>query len=241
MIPSRPWTIYTDPIWYGAGALFAALTTALPGALGQHWLLPTLQTLTLWLLLLPAIRRAALRPTLQMLALWLGVQALVFLALTLLATTRAEAAVGDGFAYQASLLSWLYTQSPLPASWGSQPLLRVIELLGVTVGTVVSGGLVGIWFLLRALNLWVFGIGAAINAGAGAAGLLAVLEPWWLLRLVSYALLVAVLASPGFTGDYLPASWPAGHRRVLAWGGALLAAALLLELLATPWAHLLGG
>lgn len=232
------WSITIDPIWYVTGALFALLTTALPGALGQHWLLPLLQTVTLWLLLLPALRRAALRPALRMLAIWASVQVMTFFALTVLAPARAESAVGGGFAYGGALLAWLYTQAPLPASWATQPLLRVVELLGVTVGSVFTGGLVGIWFLLRSLNLWVFGLAMALNAGAGGAGLLGVLEPWWLLRLIAYALLIAVLASPGFTGDYNPGAWPPGNRRALRWGGALLLAGLLLELLAGPWARL---
>lgn len=233
----RDESLTSDPVWYITGGVFALLTTLVPGALGQRWLMPFLQTTALFLLLLPAIRRAQLRPVLGMLAIWVSVQALAVLALTWAAPGRAEVAVGNGFAYQASLLSWLYTQSPLPASWATQPALRVVELAGVTVGAALTGGLAGIWFLLRSLTLYAFGIAAAWNASGTASAALGAAEPWWPLRIVAYTLLIAVLAMPGFTGEYNVARWPLGRRRVFWWGIGLLAAALLVEaLLSTPWA-----
>jgi hypothetical protein len=239
---TRTYSIVYDPAWLITGAFFALLTSALGVLLGLSWLMPLMQTVALWLLLLPALRTGALRPTLKMLSLWVLLQGLtVFLAATF-APARAETAIGDGFAYQTSLLAWLYTQSPLPASWATQPLLRVVELLGVVVGTALTGGLLGIWFLLRSLNLYAFGAGMVLATSESAAVLLAALEPWWLLRLIAYILLIAALAMPGFTGEYSPAAWPARRRKALWWGLALLGAALLIEpLLATPWARLLGG
>jgi len=235
------YSILTDPIWYITGAFFALLTTALPAAFQQAWLLPLLQTVALWTLLLPAIRRAALRPILSMPTLWVVIQGLTFFALTLLAPNPTEVAVGNGFTYQADLLAWLYTQTPLPASLATQPLLRIIELAGILLGAVLTGGGVAIWFLARSVNLYAFGAAAVLNAGGNVGTLLGALEPWWLLRLAAFILIIALLSSPGFTGEYNPAAWPAPRRRALWWGIGLLALALLLELLLpAPWARLFG-
>src|SRR5690606_29283082 len=110
---------------------------------------------------------------------------------------------------------WLFVRGPLPASWATQAVARSVELLGITLGSVISGGLAGIWFLVRSVNLLAYGVATLWNSAGSVAGLLAGMQPWWILRIVAYVGLVACFAMPGYSGEWNPARWDAGQRRLL--------------------------
>lgn len=232
MSQPRPYSLLTDPLYYGIVAFFAMLTATLPVVVGSGWFLTLAQTATLWLLALVAWRKRNLPAVIRLLAIWVAVQAITFFVMTLVAPTQAEWAVGNGFAYREALLEWMYTGSPLPASWYTQPGLRLLELAGIGVGSFASGGLLGVLFLTKSVNLMALGAAAAWQSADSLAPLMWGVQPWAWLRFAGYVLLVATLALPGYTGQYWPGGWPPRHRRAALIGLALLLAALAVEMLA---------
>ena len=166
-----------------------------------------------------------------MLALWAVVQAIILFVVAQMAPTQAEAAVGDGFAFRAALLEWLYAGGRLPASWATQPLLRLWEAVAATLGTFFSGGVLGVAILTRVINLAAFSAAAAVVGSEDVGALLLGLQPWLWLRSAAWLLFVATLSLPGYTGRYLPAQWPPRRRRAVGIGLALFVAATLFELL----------
>lgn len=237
---SARYSLLRDPVYYSTAAAFAALTTALPALAGGAWFLPIAQTAALWLLALVAFRRASARAALAVIGLWLCVQAATLFAVTMLAPTRAELAIGGGWAYRQALLEWLYAGAPLPASLRSAPWQRLLEVAGVALGSLFSGGLLGVWFLVRSVNLAAYGAAAFAATTGSALWPLVALMPWALARIAGYAGLVATLSIVGYTGEWSPWAWPQGRRRLLWVSLALVAAGLLLETVLPPlWARLL--
>lgn len=236
-----PYSLLSDPLYYGAVVFFAGLTTALPALLGAPWFLVLAQTLALWLLLLVPLRRNAARHVVIVLATWVAVQSAAAFVLSLAAPNRLEMAVGNGFHYREEMLAWLYAGTPLPASWFSQPLLHLLEVVGVTVGALVSGGLVGVGFLMRAVNRYAFGAAALVDSAGGMAGVMAALQPWAFLRIAGYVGLLPLLALVGFTGEWLPGRWSPKRRKLLIISAALLLVGLVFELfLPARWATWFG-
>jgi len=223
------YSIVTDPLYYGVVAFFALIATALPAALGQQWLLPIGQTAALWLLCFVAWRRGTALHAARVLGVWVAVQFAVFFVVAFLG--GGENAVPQGFAYRTALLEWLFGVGALPASWATEPVRRSVETLGVTLGATVSGGILGVWFLVRSINLFAFGAASAFSATSSVWGLLAGLQPWWLLRVVAYVGVVATFALPGYTGKWTPGGWSPGERRLFWVSAGLLVAALLLEVI----------
>ncbi len=219
--PRRGYNLLDDPLYYVAIVFFAALATALPALLGSRWFLAFAETAALWLMLLVPLRRDRVRPAAIVLAIWVGVQIVTVFVLTLIAPNALEKAVGGGFLYREALLNWLYAGRILPQSWFSQPLLHLLEVAGITLGSLASGGLVGVWFLVRTVNQFAFGAAALVDSAGGLAGMMAGLQPWYLLRIAGYVGLLPFFALPGFTGDRRPWRKSDARRRLLLAGGRL--------------------
>ncbi len=231
----KRYSIVNDPLFYGVVAFFALLATALPAALGQQWMLALGQTAALWLLCFVAWRKGSALHAARVLGLWVVVQFAAFFTVAYFA--GGDGAVPQGFVHRQALLEWIFGVGALPASWASEPLRRTVETLGATLGATLSGGILGVWFLVRTVNLFAFSVATALGATESLWGLLAGLQPWWLLRIVAYVGLVATLALPGYTGKWSPAGWLPGERRLFWTSLALLVLALLLEvLLPGAWA-----
>jgi hypothetical protein len=162
-----------------------------------------------------------------MLAAWLLFEFAVVFAATLVVPRGAEAAVGSGFAYRAALLEWLYGVGTLPTGWAAQPLLRVWEIVAATAGSLLTGGFLGYWILVKTTALAAYGAAAVWESGAGIGGFL----PWQLLRIAGYSGFVVVFAQALWVGVWSPRALWRAHRRTLLISAALLGAALLLEAL----------
>ena len=239
--PRTTYNLLDDPVYYGATFFFAALATALPALLGSTWFLALAQTASLWLLLLSPLRQDRVRPALAALAIWVAVQIATVFALSLVSPDALERAVGNGFRYREVLLTWLYAGTALPASWFSQPLLHLLEVAAITLGSLLSGGLVGVWFLMRTVNLYAFGAAALVDSAGPVGGLMAALQPWLLLRIAGYVGLLPLLALPAFTGHWLPWRGSPGRRRLLMIAITLALVGLLSELfLPAIWARWFG-
>ena len=240
----RPYSLVHDPIFYITVGFFALLTTGLPAALGQPNFLPSIQTLALFIFLLIPLRKGLMREALLVLAVWLTLQFVLMVVLTWLMQANIERAFHGGFQYRTDTITWLYgvAGAERPDNFTTQPVARVIELLGILVGSVISGGLIGLWFLVKSVNLAAYGMGIWLLAIGRGIGLLLALPLWTLFRLGGYAGFVALLGEPLLTGNWqLPYYWHT--RRGLALrAGALLLIGLLLELfLPNLWRMALSG
>ncbi len=228
---STQYRLSHDPAFYIMAGFFALVTTALPAVLGQPRFLPIAQTLALFVFLLIPLRQRQIRQALTVVALWLVLQWATMFLLAWLAPLQVERAINDGFIYRTAYLEWFFGTRQAPASLTVQPVRHLLEVIGVLLGSLVSGGLIGIWFLVRAVNLSAFGSGALLAPLAGLIGLLAALPVWTLVRLAGYAGFVILLAEPMLTRNWaLSVFWKV--RRALFIGSTtLLVIGLLLEII----------
>jgi hypothetical protein len=229
-------SVTSEPVFYITVFFFVLLTTALPAGLGQFRWMPILQTISLSIFLIMVLRLGKTRRALQVCAIWLPIQFGALLLITWLLPAQAQQAIPSGFDRGVALLEWLYADSPLPASLLSQPAARWLEVLGVLLGSLLTGGIVGIWFLMRATNLAGFFSGVLLATSGDPAGFLAMLLPWTLLRLAGYTGFVILLAEPLLTGNWRPAHYLTHRRGLLLASAGLLVLALILEwVLPAPW------
>jgi hypothetical protein len=227
----KSYTLLNDPIFYAMLAFFALLTTASAAALGQPRFLPISQTVALFAFLAVALRRQTVRAAVVVLAVWLATQVVAMILVTRLAPGQVEQAIGDGFAYRTSFSAWFYGAGALPASLVGQPGSRILEVAGILLGSLLTGGLVGVWFLVRAANLAAYGAGVLWYDSGQIINLFGGLPVWTLLRLAGYAGLVALLGAPLFSGNWSPRYYLTHHRRLVVASAGLLLLGLLLELI----------
>lgn len=236
------YSLARDPIFYLTVGFFALFTTGLPLAIGQPNFLPILQTLALFIFMLIPLRQGLLRQALWVLALWLVIQFNVVVTVTWLLEARAERAFYDGFQYRMAYIAWFYSAKTAlrPDSFGVMPLSRLLELLGVLLGSLVSGGLIGVWFLVKSVNLAGYGMGAILVSLKSTAALFLALPLWTLLRIAGYAGLIALLSEPLLTSNWQPLSYWRNQRRLILIAGGLLLLGLLSELFLPDLWRLLG-
>lgn len=236
------YSLARDPVFYGTVAFFALMTTGLPAAIGQPNFLPIIQTLALFIFMLIPLRQGLIRQTLWVFGLWLVIQFSVVVALTWLLEARTERAFYDGFQYRMDYIAWFYgAQATLrPDSFGAMPIARLLELGGVLLGSLVSGGLIGVWFLVKSVNLAAYGMGALLVSLKSGAALLLALPLWSLLRIAGYAGLVTLLSEPLLTNQWQPLAYWRSQRRLIVISGGLLLLGLLAELFLPDLWRLLG-
>lgn len=236
------YSLARDPIFYITVGFFALLTTGLPLAIGQPNFLPILQTLSLFIFMLIPLRQGLLRQTLWVFALWLVLQFSVVVTLTWLLEARVETAFHDGFRYRMAYIAWFYGAASAlrPDSFSAAPSARLLELLGILLGSLVSGGLIGVWFLVKSANLAAYGMGALLVSLKSSAALLLALPLWSLLRIAGYAALVTLLSQPVLTSNWQPLFYWRSQRRLISIAGGLLLLSLLLELFLPDLWRLLG-
>lgn len=223
----QPYQLINDPLFYGIAAFFALLTTAMPAALGQPRFLVLIQTLALFTFLFYTIRRGFMRQALLILALWLAVQVISLLVVTTLLPDQVQRAIGGGFEKRSEFLAWFHGGQPLTDTLWASPGPRLGEWGGILLGSLFSGGLVGVGFLVSAVNVAVFKAGILLQGGWQL--LPAALPPWSMLRLASYAGFVALLAEPLLTSNWNLRYYLSVRRRYWQMAAGLLVAGLILE------------
>jgi hypothetical protein len=228
----RSYSLVQDPLFFITVAFFAILTTGLPAAIGQPNFMPIIQTLALFIFLLIPLRQGLIRQALWVLGMWLTIQFGLIVLLTWFLETNVERAFHGGFQYRMDYIAWFYGVETVlrPDSFGAQPLSRLIELLGVLIGSLVSGGLVGIWFLVKSVNLAAYSTGVIFVALGSAVGLLLALPFWSLLRIAGYTGLITLLSQPLLMSNWQPLFYWNSRRRLIVIASLLLLLGLLLEL-----------
>jgi len=230
---AKPYRLAQDPFFYITVIIFALLTTALPALIGQPTFLLVAQSLALFTFLTITLHQRLLRQSILVLVVWLVTQFLVFLTVMLVAEERVQLAIPDGFVYGMAYIEWFYQVSGAirPDSFAAQPAARLLELLAVTLGSLISIGLIGIWFLVKAVNLAAFNMGALLAVSESPFALVAALPLWSLLRISGYAGLVLLLAEPLLTSNWRPSFYLRERRQLLFISILLTLVGLLLELL----------
>ncbi|MBX3015759.1 MAG: hypothetical protein KF832_29840 [Caldilineaceae bacterium] len=239
----RPYSIVNDPIYYGTVGFFALLTTSLPAVLGQPNFLPIVQTLALFIFLLIPLRQGMLRQALLVVVLWLGIQFTLMGTLTWLLESNVERAIHGGFQYRMAYTAWFFGAASVlrPDSLMAQPLARMLELLGVILGSLVSGGLIGVWFLVKSVNLAGYSMGTLLVAFNNLPGIILALPLWTLCRIAGYAGLVLLLSQPALNGNWQLAAYWRTQRWLITPTFALLLIGLLLELFLPDLWRLMAG
>lgn len=236
---TREYTLSRDPVFFAIVAFFALLTTGLSSVLGQLRFLPIVQALALTVLLLIPLRRRDLRGALATVFVWLlTAMATVFL-ITWFAPVEMERTFENGFLHRAAFAEWYYANSPLPASFGSQPLASLIEIVGIVLGSLLTGGLVGAWFLMRVANLAAFSAASLLLTLPNGLWLVVALPIWSILQIIGGGGLLVLLAEPlasGRLGTGIAELGKSRRRPLLIFGG-VYALGLLLELALAPIWH----
>ena len=235
MQTERLYNLIQDPLYY-VTLIFFVLVITLPAALiGQPTFLQIAQGVSLAVFAGLAGRRGTLRQTLTVAGLWLAIQFVLMVVLTWLLPTRLDLAFANGFNLRTAYLQGFYTGQDLPRSLAVAPVSVLVEVAGVTLGSLATGGLIGAVFLARAVNFAAFGMGGLLAAGVG---IVAALPIWTLLKLAGYVGFFALLSRPLLTGTLSSSGLLGQNRRPLIFSAGLLSAGLLLELvLPNFWSH----
>ena len=225
------YTLTRDPLFLITAAFFALLTTAMPALIGQIRIMPLLQTLALMVFLAITLRKGSMKTALMLMGVWLVVQVVTLMLMTGFFMDQVERSISGGFDLRTGLVAWLYAGDPLPDGLRSEPMARLVEIAGVTAGALLTGGLLGVWFLMQTANQGGFSMGVFL------AGLLhgGTLPPffllWTVLRIAGYAGLVTLLAEPLWTKNWSYKFYVKQRGRLFLIAIALVLASLALEVL----------
>jgi hypothetical protein len=233
-MPDNRYRLTSDPAYYGTAAVFALLTTALPAASGQSRFLPIAQAIALTAFLAIPIRKGLWKEAVKVLGIWIALALAVVIGLTVVAADHMERSISNGFEYRASLLTWVYGASAMPDTMRTEPARKLLEMIGILAGTVLTAGLFGNWLLMQAVNLTGFGIAIVWGAAGGPSGLLLAIPIWSLLHIAGIAGLVILLSEPLLSGHWSPRYYWMNRRALVVGSVALAAMGLLLGFVAPP-------
>lgn len=228
--PAPAYELTQDPLFFGTLVFFALITTAIPAVMGQPNFMPVVQTLGLTIFTSLALRRGGSAPALRVATLWLVCQGLCLALLAWLLPSPLEKAIPGGFLYRTALIEWAYAGSALPGSLLAAPLARLGEIVGVLLGSLLSVGLAGGWFLVKGVNLLAYGIGSLWRGIGSPLGIVLGLAPWRLAQLAGYAGLFVLLIQPLLLNRWHPAHYLSTQRRLILVSLALIAGGLITEL-----------
>jgi hypothetical protein len=234
---TQEYRLTRDPVFFVMAAFFALLTTATPALFGQMHFMPISQTLVLSIFMGIAVRRGDLRSALTVVYVWLLVSMSALILLTLVAPSQVERAFDDGFMVRAMTSEWYFTNSPLPASFAAEPIPAALEIAGVTLGALFTGGVVGVWSLVRMANLAAFITGHLLGILGGPLWIFVALPVWSLLQVAGAGGLVVLFAEPLLVDRFGLGRWFTRRRRALAIFGVLYAAGVLAELILPTFWH----
>ncbi len=228
----KRYTLDRDPLFYITLAAFALLATGFPAVLGQWRFLPLLQAVVLTIFMAIPLRQGNLKGALLVVFLWLALSMTTILVLTWFFAGQVERAFEDGFLHRAAFAEWYYAQGLLPASFQSQPVASVLEIAGILLGSLLTWGLVGAWFLMRLANLAAFSAGSLLLTLQNPFLIFVTLPLWSILQIVGGGALVVLLAEPLIRGNFMAGLRRlVGERRTLLMlFGAIFVIGILLEI-----------
>lgn len=236
---TKEYTLSRDPVFFAVVIFFALLTTGLSSVMGQLRFLPIVQALALTALLWIPLRRRDLTSALAAVFLWLLTAMLTVFVVTMFDPVAMERTFENGFLHRAAYAEWYYANSPLPASFGTQPVAGVVEILGVLLGSLLTGGVVGAWFLMKVANLAAFSAASLLLTLPSPLLIVVALPVWSILQVIGGGGLLVLLAEPLASGQLGAGlrELGKGRRPPLLLFGGLFVLGLLLEIVLAPFWH----
>lgn len=210
-------------------AFFALLTTGLPAIMGQPRFMPLSQAVVLTLFLAISVRSGDMRSGIAIVFLWLATSMTILVILTWFAPDQVERAFDNGFMQRAMTSEWYFARSPLPGGITGEPAATLIEVAGVILGALLTGGLVGAWFLVRMANLAAFSAGHLLGIFGNPLLIFIALPIWSILQIAGAGGLVALCSEPLLSGRFALGAWFRRRKRLLAIFGASYALGLVAE------------
>ena len=223
-------SITRDPVYYFTVGFFALLTTLLPAILGQPRFLPFIQAVGLTIFVAIALHHRNVRGALQVMAIWLPVQFILLFLLTLLFSNQVERAIPNGFGYRGAIVNSFFGGEPLPGGLSEAPFERLLEIIVVVLGSLVTAGFVGAWVVVRIVNQAAYGTAIIFAVLENPIMGLLALPIWTLLRVAGEAGFIVLMAEPLLTYTWSPAFYWRKRRGLILVSLGLLIAGLLLEL-----------
>lgn len=220
-------SITNDPIYYVTVIFFILITTALPALLGQPRFLPIIQTLALAFYTMLPLRHRNLRGAILVITLWLTLQFLTIAILTALLPARIESAFTDGFIFRGQITAWFFAGAPNPNALTF--IGALIELLTVTLGSLITAGIAGIWILTTTTNEAAYSVGILSRTIINPAQFFLIIPYWALLRTAGYAALTLTCAMPLLTYIGNPSYYWQHYRKLILVGLILVVLGILAE------------
>lgn len=236
----RAYQLSRDPVYFLMAAFFALLTTGLPAIMGQPRFMPFIQAVVLTIFLAISVRRGDMRSGLGIVFLWLAVTMSLILLLTWFVPDQLERAIDDGFMQRAMTSEWYFARSPLPGGITGEPLGAAAEIAGIVLGSLLTGGLVGAWFLVRMANLAAFSAGHLLGIFGNPLLIFIALPVWSILQITGAGGLVVLCAEPLLSGRFALGTWFRRRSRPLAIFGGVYVLGLLAEAILPAFWHFHG-
>jgi len=226
-----------------AGVVVAAtvLSYAVAVALGVPLLVPVLNTLASYPVMVVALRRGRMQEALSLMLVWALAMGICATLIAYAAPWRAGALFLRGEAYRGEMFAWVLSgngaeSTPsqfIPQQAGHAALFTALALVTGGALAMPMGAV-----LMNYMGTYVGSLGAASAHPAPA--LILGWHPWAVIRVASFVGLGVVLSAPLLSRALrFPVDWPAA-RRIAAWSaGGLLADVLLKAALAPSWQRLL--
>ena len=231
-------SVLDDWIIFPVIALGVFIATLFPVFLSQQLCLPVLNTLVIFPLFVWAVRSGRTRRAVTMTLFWALCLAVTMLALGVIFSGQAEAAVQGVVEYRSQFIRWMADATPVTAAPAQDLLGQLRDLVIFAVASAVTAGLGGLFLLTMAINVISVNAAGLVNEATRPLQTLLFGWPVWnIARLVGYVLITVALAEPLATGQLRPdalRAWFRARRRLLLYGLIALVVAALLQLLLSP-------
>lgn len=217
------------------------LLTLLGYSSGLPWLLPILQVLPAYPLMVRDLKKGKKLPAILRMLAWALVVAVTMEALALHRPETGTASVIHGAAYRDEMVRWVRTgigRESSPAQFIPEHVLHLAAFVSLSL---VSGSLLSLILGAVLMNYMSFYVGS-LMALAESPGrvLLYGWPPWAILRVIAFVILGVVLAGPALRRVVgVPFRWQENRGLLLAALTALVLDIILKALLAPAWSGIL--
>jgi hypothetical protein len=217
------------------------LLTAAGYGSGWPWLLPLLQVLPAYPLMVLDLRQEQIGRAVLRMLLWAFLIAISMEILAVYSPERGEACVIHGSAYRDEMIHWVRTGVGKESTWQLFVPEHALHLVLFVLLSLASGSLLSLLLGAALMNYMSYYVGSLIGiAQRPSVMILAGWPPWAILRVASFVVLGVILAGPAlkrFAG--VPFRWD-GKRWWLALAGSGIVLDVLLKVLLAPrWSALL--
>ncbi|MCI0567609.1 MAG: hypothetical protein L0Z52_05345 [Acidobacteria bacterium] len=217
------------------------LLTAIGYGSGMPWLLPLLQVLPAYPVMVRDLRQERVGQAVLKMLFWALLIAITVELLAVYAPARGELSVIHGTAYRDEMISWIRAGVGRESSWRLFVPQHVFHLVLFILLSLASGSLLSLVLGAALMNYMSYYVGSLIGiAQVPSVPLLAGWPPWAILRVASFVILGVVLAGPAlkrFAG--VPFGWEGKRVWFILAGSGLILDVLLKLLLAPRWSALL--